>query len=705
MSNAPPLAQPHALHSPAALWSATLRDRWLWIALGCGALLRLAAYSWGTHPGLQGDEREYYAAAAVLADGRGLSFVDQALWVRPPVYIILLGGLFRLFGPANNAVWIVQSIIGLVSLVLVYLLAYLTYLDPRAPRFAVLLAALYWPFAIYAGLLLTETLLIVWLLGSFVALQWWARWRMAAPLLGAGVLLGLAVLTRGLMLWFLLVLPMWFALHHSGPDGHRAAARAALLTVGVALAVVSPWTVRNAVAYQRLIPVETTGGYNVWLAAAGGRGSGQIEATLMSIPNQGDRQAYAIRQGIRAVRERPWSYLSGSVSELVDLWRINFTAYERQTQGYSRGLVPRPWLALTLVLDDLLYLMALPLAILGWLAARGSRERWLSGLWIVFTCFAGSLFFSITRFRIPLMPFIFIFAGGGLAALPRVRRVLGGAVLARRLGAFAALVAALLVVYPTLQPALYVTGFQAPVLAATLDRGFQLLHRGDVVGAAAAFEALPVGFYGRAVGLGLAAQQRGDDQAALAAVDSALDPAGAALVAGTVARDAGDLTTARAIWASRDFKLRNPLDDAWQWLRPAPAAQVDVGGGLDIGYLRGFMVPEQAADGATFRWTGPRAEVRLQAPPGGAGSLTLRLKSYRPAAQALPPLQVSVNGVVIGAVQPGSDWETFTLPFAAPAAESLEIVLTSRTFVPGYADQRVLGCMIDTIAVAPAMRR
>lgn len=693
---------PRALESPAALWSAALFDRWLWVALSCGALLRLAAHFWGTHRGLQGDEREYYAAAAVLADGRGLSFIDGALWVRPPVYILLLSGLFRLFGPTSNAVWIVQSAMGLASLVLVYVLARLTYADARAARFAVLLAALYWPFAVYAGLLLTETLLIALLLASFVALQWWARWPAVAPLLVAGVLLGLAVLTRGLMLGFLLVLPAWFVLSRHGPGGLRAATRAALVTVGVALLVVAPWTVRNALAYQRFIPVETTGGYNVWLAAAGGRGAGQIEATLMSIPNQGDRQAYAIRQGIRAARERPWHYLTRTATEFVDLWRINFTAYERQTQGFSRGLVPRSWLALTLVLDDLLYLLALPLAILGWLATAGSRERWLPGLWIAFTCVAGSLFFSITRFRIPLMPFILIFAGGGLVAMPRVRCVLEGATLARRTGAFAALTVALLAVYPSFQPALYVTGFQAPALAATLDRGFQLLHRGDTAGAAAAFETLPVGFYGRAAGLGLAAHQRGDDRAALAMVDSARDPTSAALVAGTVARDAGDLTAARAIWTTRDFKLWNPLGDAWKWLRPVPAAQVDLGDGLDIGYVRGFMVAEQATDGTSYRWTGPRAEVRLRAPAGGATGLALRVKSYRPAARALPPLDVSVNGVVIGAVQPGSDWETHRLPFAAAGGEKLEIVLSSRTFVPGYADQRILGCMIDSIALTPA---
>jgi len=36
------------------------------------------------------DEREYFGAAHMLAEGRGFSFFDTALWLRPPLYVALL---------------------------------------------------------------------------------------------------------------------------------------------------------------------------------------------------------------------------------------------------------------------------------------------------------------------------------------------------------------------------------------------------------------------------------------------------------------------------------------------------------------------------------------------------------------------------------------------------------------------------------------
>lgn len=687
------------------IWREAARDRWLWLALTCGAVLRVATFYLAPHTGLHGDEREYYAAAAVLADGRGLSFVDASLWVRPPLYILLLGGLFRLFGPALFPVWIVQTALGLVSLVLTYLLARLTFPEPRASRYATLLAALYLPFAVYARLLLTETLTIALLLGALVSLQWWARERTPLALAIAGAGLGLASLTRGLMFVFVLVLPCWLlAVTRKGRD-LRTGSRASVIVVGVALALIAPWTLRNAVSYHRFIPVETTGGYNFWLSALGGRGAGQLENALLAIPNQGDRQSFALRQGLAEIRRQPGAYVARSARELADLWRVNFSASERLTQGYSRGVVSRAWLALTLVLDDLIYFGALPLALLGWLATPRPRERWLAGLWISFSCAAGALFFSITRFRVPLMPFVFVFAGGGLASLPHVRRVLSAVTPSRRVLAAVGLVTVLLVVYPTLEPTLYITGFRATTWSNELKHGFALLQAGDPRGATVTFTALPTTFYGRAVGLALAAHQVGDDASALALLDDVRDPTGAALVRGSIAREAGDFKSARAIWDERDFKLRNPLDDAWQWLRPPPLARVDVGGGLDIGYVRGFSVAEREADGRGFRWTGARAEARLAAPPTGASGIVLRVKSYRPSGGPIPPLRVTVNGVYAGEVHPGATWETFTLPLTVAGDQTLDVELRSDTFVPGFADQRVLGCMVETIAVRPADNR
>ena len=80
-------------------WRQALTDPVIWALVGVGLALRLLV--WATMPehGFVSDETEYYAAARVLADGRGFSYYDAAPWLRPPGYILMLAAPFRLFGP------------------------------------------------------------------------------------------------------------------------------------------------------------------------------------------------------------------------------------------------------------------------------------------------------------------------------------------------------------------------------------------------------------------------------------------------------------------------------------------------------------------------------------------------------------------------------------------------------------------------------
>ncbi len=406
-------AEPVAPPRPLSL----LVDRWLWAILALALALRLLVRWLAPSGEWLGDEREYYSAAAILADGRGLAFLDEALWLRPPLYIAFLAALFRLFGPDLAPVWLAQTALGLLTVALVYLLARLCYRRVAVARLAATLCALYLPFAVYTRLLLSETLFVALLVAAFVALTLYARERRPAYLIGAGVALGLGSLTRGLALPFLAAVPIWLGATHGWRRGWRIVARRSALVIAVALLVVAPWTARNALAYGRLIPVDTTGGYNFWLGAAGLRARGQIDNTLREVPNHGDRQSLAYARGWAVVRADPVAYAAKSARELADLWRINFGANERLLQGFTRGQASPAWLALTLVLDDLLYLATLPLAVLGWVLTRRREDRWLLGLWLGYSCLTGALFFAITRFRLPLMPFVLLLAARGAAEL------------------------------------------------------------------------------------------------------------------------------------------------------------------------------------------------------------------------------------------------------------------------------------------------
>ncbi len=476
--------------------------------------------------------------------------------------------------------------------------------------------------------------------------------------------------------------------------------------IGLALAVIAPWTARNLVVYRSLIPVDTTGGYNFWLGALGGRNAGQIDATLREIPNHGERQLLAWARAGRwsaPIRRPTWRR---PPKEAGDLWRLNFGAYERLVRGYGLGKVPPAWLALTFVLDDLLYLVALPLAVLGWCQRLRREDRWLLGLWLGWNCAAAAIFFAISRFRLPLLPIILLLAARGLVALAewRVngradwwrtpRRWLASAVVA---------LLALLLVLPTIAPGEYLAGARRWADAERLAHGYTLMQAGKPAEALATFEPLPDAFYARTTALAAAYHALGQDERALALLDDERDPLGATLLRGDILRAQGKTDAAFEALNYRDVRIANPTEDAWARLVPPPLSRVDVGNGLDLGYVREMNLDEHEGDGTTYRWTEDQAEIRLAASPAGQpGLLRVRLRGYRPNG-ALPTVRVSVNGQVVGTVTPQTTWQIAEFPL--PNVGGTVIVrLETPTFVPGYADQRQLGVMLDWAEIVASGR-
>jgi hypothetical protein len=136
------------------------------------------------------------------------------------------------------------------------------------------------------------------------------------------------------------------------------------------------------------------------------------------------------------------------------------------------------------------------------------------------------------------------------------------------------------------------------------------------------------------------------------------------------------------------------------WATPRRA--LDLGGGLDLGYVRGFHAAEEGG----FRWTRDVAEVRLRLPAEPATHLVLRLASGRPAGAPAAQVTVLVNGVSVGVVRPSAAWQTFdlALPDGADRGGDLVVTLRSNTFRPRDLDRtspdgRSLGVMVDEIGL------
>ena len=173
-------------------------------------------YAWWQAPrqGFVIDEAEYYQIGSILADGRGWAFYDTSTWVRPPLYVLMLGGVFRFFGTNLGIIRIIQVVLSVASVYLLYRLAFKTF-GRKTGLITALLAAIAWPFAVLSYLLLSETLfLFLFLLSLNFLAEYLAYLPGSMPekrpnrlsrmlprptlyLIAGGFFLGLSALTRG----------------------------------------------------------------------------------------------------------------------------------------------------------------------------------------------------------------------------------------------------------------------------------------------------------------------------------------------------------------------------------------------------------------------------------------------------------------------------------------------------------------------------
>lgn len=242
----------------------TPKSALVWI-LGLGLALRVALLFWW-EPVIAGDAQDYLRIAEDLTQGRG--FVDtngDPSSFRAPIYPLALAAVFRVFGSSVLVIRVLQSLVDLLTLVVVYRVADRTFGVHLGRWVAPLAAGLV---AINLGQItasqriLSETLFTLLFVAAVGASsEWWRSEKPAASMqwgVATGFLFGLAALTRGVMIAYppALVLVAW---------GSRGRARrgsvALLLSFALTLA---PWTLRNYVAHGFFVPVSTQIGITLY---------------------------------------------------------------------------------------------------------------------------------------------------------------------------------------------------------------------------------------------------------------------------------------------------------------------------------------------------------------------------------------------------------------------------------------------------------
>jgi 4-amino-4-deoxy-L-arabinose transferase-like glycosyltransferase len=212
------------------------------------------------------DARAYARISRALYEGEGYTQGDgfehlQSASNYQPGLPLFVTGIYEVRGADDEeTARIVLALLSTLAIPFAFLLGR-RLAGPGAGLIAAAATAVYPALLEYSGMLMTEpvgTALLAGMLLLYLKAREEAR---AWPWAATGVAIGALAMLRPEYLLFAAALPalaLW-PWRRGAPDARRRLGRAALMA-GFACLVVLPWTVRNYVAFERVVPISTGGG-------------------------------------------------------------------------------------------------------------------------------------------------------------------------------------------------------------------------------------------------------------------------------------------------------------------------------------------------------------------------------------------------------------------------------------------------------------
>jgi hypothetical protein len=373
----------------------------------------------------------YHFIALQISAGHGFAYdASGALTAdRAPIYPALLAVLYRLFGTSAVPVMLAHTILGALTCALLFLLADRIF-DRAVALVAGILFAVYPPRLWWSSFRMTESLLLLLVVASTLALVALFQSPSLRRAIVGGVSLGLTALCNTVILPLPFILLLVVAVSRKLRPVHL---RRVLVLVAAMWIVILPWTVRNYVVFHRVIPVRWGAGTTLmkgivmaelhssrpgdpmWKVdeAAGtevarilqSQGFGRREPGMGLEPRVGmgdvtslAEDQFLARLGWERVREDPLRAARRFGANLMAYWYFS---------GHERA-----YLMLNL---PLLGLALLGLALGAWRPA----EAWLVVLVTGYFYLSYAALNAIARYSLQIMPFVTLFASVAIVAVAR----------------------------------------------------------------------------------------------------------------------------------------------------------------------------------------------------------------------------------------------------------------------------------------------
>jgi len=384
------------------------------------------------------DMEYHHQWASAIAAGK--EFITGPFF-RAPLYPYFLGTVYYLFGSGYWPILIIQSLLGAASAVLVFLIGERTF-SRRTGIIAGLAVAFYGPLIFYTGLKLIPTLAIFL---TLLGLYWLVKWLDGASdrsLWLAGISFGLSAIARPTVLLFVVIFIVWQLLRTDRRSMLPRLKRIIPLVLGVILPIL-PVTAYNLAQTGEFIPIGTYTGINFYIG--NNAESDGISARLPGARKDWwgmmqDAERIAETESRRTLTEAEQSsfWLSKGIGEIAAHPGFFVKNLSKKTVLFCQGIELSnnfdfyffarkvPLLKYLIWQKGLFfpYGLILPLAVIGLILGAGrNRKSAMLAMFLLTYLPAVVLFFVTTRYRLPAVPVLLLFAAFGVTtALESFRR-------------------------------------------------------------------------------------------------------------------------------------------------------------------------------------------------------------------------------------------------------------------------------------------
>ena len=322
-----------------------------------------------------------------------------------PLYSIFLSVVYFIFGHNLVILRLVQAALGALTCIVVYFLAKEVSEDETVSLISAIIMALHYPSVTAVGYVMTESLFTLILVCAALLLIRAVKSPRSFLYWLCGLCWGLAALCRPVIWGFAPVLAVYVSYvllrHKAGFIKYFF-----LFILGISLALV-PWSARNYKVYGIFTPA-FGGGFGLYLGnsplATGGSG-GWDSPQDVRVEKDIEQRYHKLspleldslfrRRAVEFVINNPRRVIILAMKKFINMWRPYYDT-------------ARPANRIIYVATDLLFIF--PYSIAGMVICRRKRIYTLFYLLVGYYIFIHMILVSLLRFRLPLMPFLAIFA-------------------------------------------------------------------------------------------------------------------------------------------------------------------------------------------------------------------------------------------------------------------------------------------------------